>query len=215
MARPKSTQLLVEGQDDKFAVVSLMEHHVAWPDDRDHVPVYIDAVGSVSQILDAAFIRTKLKESSLDILGIMIDADDDPGSRWASFRSICQPSFPDMPADLPSGGLVIENAAGPRLGFWLMPDCGSSGMLETFLRHLVPVLAEPIWQHAGSAFATAAALGAPCRPAHADKARVHTWLAWQDPPGESFGRALTRKTLDPEAHTATAFVAWFKQLYRL
>ena len=212
---PYPKHLLVEGEDDKFSVVSLMEHHIDWPDDKTKWPVFIDAIGSVSQILKPAFIRTKLKESNLETLGIMIDADDDPMSRWASFRSICSPMFPTMPSDLPVGGLIAQNEFGFRLGFWLMPDCSSAGMLETFLRHLVPTSAEPLWKHSESSFDAASELGAPCCPVHADKARIDTWLAWQDPPGEALGRALTRKTLDPEAATATAFVSWFKQLYLL
>ncbi|PPQ26751.1 DUF3226 domain-containing protein [Rhodopila globiformis] len=215
MSSVKSKQLLVEGQDDKFAVVGLMEHYIPWPDKRDDAPVFVDAVGSVTEILSATYLRTKLKESSLQILGIMLDADDAPASRWESFRAICRPMFPTFPAELPPGGLIIENAGGIRLGFWLMPDCSSSGMLESFLRHLVPVPAEPLWQHARTSFDAARSLGAACRVVHSDKARVHTWLAWQDPPGESLGRALTRKTLDPKAPAAAAFVSWFKRLYRL
>jgi hypothetical protein len=213
MLRPK--QLLVEGQDDKFAVVGLMEHHISWPDKRDEAPVFIDAIGSVSEILNANYIRIKLKESDLEILGFMIDADDEPKSRWDSFRSLCGQAFPNLPAVLPAEGLVIQNEHGLRLGFWLMPDCASSGMLETFLRHLVPNPAEPLWQHAAESFDAAVSLGAACRPVHADKAKIHTWLAWQDPPGDSLGRALTKKTLDPAAPTAAAFVTWFKQLYLL
>jgi hypothetical protein len=192
----KSKQLLVEGEEDKFAVVGLMEHHIPWPDGKANAPVFIEAVGSVSEILNANYIRTKLKESGLEILGFMIDADDEPKSRWDSFRSLCGQAFPNLPVTLPAEGLVIQNENGLRMGLWLRPDCSSGGMLETFLRHLVPADAEAQWQHAEVSFEAAIALGSPCRPVHADKGRVHTWLAWQDPPGESFGRALTRRTLN-------------------
>ena len=215
MASLRPKQLLVEGQDDKFSVVGLMEHHVGWPDRPTEPPVYIESVGSVSEILKASFLRTKLKESGLNALGVMIDADVEPTARWDSFRSTCARTFPDMPDVLPSGGLITQNASGLRLGLWLMPDCSSSGMLESFLRHLVPEPDAPLWAHAESSFEAACRIGSPCRAAHSDKARIHTWLAWQDPPGESLGRALTRKTLDPTVKTATAFVAGFKQLYLL
>ena len=211
----KAKQLLVEGQDDKFSVISLMEHHVRWPNEKSGWPVFVDAVGSVSEILDTTYLRTKLKESNLEVLGVMIDADDEPAARWQSFRSICAPAFSDLPMELPAGGLIARNASGLRLGFWLMPDCASTGMLETFLRHLVPDSFKPLWQHAEASFNTACALGASCRPVHADKARIHTWLAWQDPPGESPGRALTKKTLNSNSPSAMAFVSWFKKLYLL
>ena len=212
MPAVKSKQLLVEGQDDKFSVIGLMEHHVLWPNEKNRWPVFVDAVGSVSEILNTTYLRTKLKESNLEVLGVMIDADDEPAARWQSFRSICAPAFPNLPLELPADGLIAHDASGLRLGFWLMPDCSSGGMLETFLRHLVPESANSLWRHAEASFTTACSLGALCRPVHADKARIHTWLAWQNPPGETPGHALTRKTLDPNAPTAMAFVSWFKKL---
>jgi hypothetical protein len=215
MVSLRSKQLLVEGQDDKFSVVGLMEHHVDWPDRPAEPPVYIESIGSVSEILKARFLRTKLKESGLDALGVLIDADVEPIARWDSFRSICAPIFSGMPDTLPPGGLITENASGLRLGLWLMPDCSSSGMLESFLRHLIPEPDELLWAHAEASFEAARRIGARCRAVHSDKARIHTWLAWQDPPGESLGRALTRKTLDPAAPTAAAFVAWFRNLVLL
>jgi len=215
MAQSRTKQLLVEGEDDKFAIVGVLQHHVEWPGQRGKWPVLIEAVGSVSEILNANFVRTKLKESDFEVLGFVIDADDEPPSRWNSFRAICHSQFPDLPEKLPTAGLVTEVQFGLRLGFWLMPDCSSSGMLETFLKYLVPPPAEALWKHSEQAFEVARTLGAPCRSVHHDKARIHTWLAWQDPPGEGPGRALVRKTLDPKAASAVAFVAWFKQLYLL
>ena len=84
MVSLRSKQLLVEGQDDKFSVVGLMEHHVDWPDRPAEPPVYIESIGSVSEILKARFLRTKLKESGLDALGVLIDADVEPIARWDS-----------------------------------------------------------------------------------------------------------------------------------
>ena len=209
----KSKQLLVEGVDDRGAVIGLMKHHVEWADNK--WPVFIDAVGSVEEILDKAYLNTKLKESGLEILGVMIDADDKPDSRWEHIHSICQPLFPSLPDALPKGGLVVDGPTGLRFGLWMMPDCESSGMLESFLRYMVPTHAEPLWNHAKSSFAGAKAIGSSCRDAHVDKAHIHTWLAWQDPPGERLGIAITKKMLDPQASTAAPFVNWFRELYRV
>lgn len=177
MSPSKSKQLLVEGQDDKFSVVSLMEPHVHWPNEPRGWPVFVDAVGSVSEILNPTYVRTKLKESGLEALGIMIDADNEPAARWNSFRSICLPMFPGIPIELPTRGLVAQNGSGVRLGLWLMPDCSSSGMLETFLRHLVPDPAQPLWKHAELSFDTAGSLGAPVETCMLTKRKsTHGWL---------------------------------------
>jgi hypothetical protein len=211
----KTKQLLVEGEDDKFAVIGLMEHHVPWLDRPAAPPVYIESTNGFTNLLEGSFLLTKLKESGVEALGMVVDADDNPVGRWHKFQSIFQAVIPGLPSVMPGDGLIMTTAQGVRVGLWMMPDCGSSGMLETFLQYLVPDLAADLWQHAESSFQTACSLGAPCRSAHHDKARIHTWLAWQDPPGESLGRALTRKTLDPTAPTATAFVAWFRSLFLL
>jgi hypothetical protein len=94
-----------------------MEHHVEWPNRPSEPPVYIENVGSVSEILTPSFLRTKLKESGLSVLGVMIDADLEPRARWDSFRSSCSTTFPDMPDALPSGGLITQNASGLRLAW--------------------------------------------------------------------------------------------------
>jgi hypothetical protein len=215
MPAQKSKQLLVEGVDDLLSVVGLMEHHVPWPRDKNRAPVFIENAGSVDQILDATYMSTKLKESGLEILGIMVDADDQPARRWASFCNVCKYAAPLLPAEIPKSGLIIDCPIGLRLGFWMMPDCSSDGMLETFLRHLIPAADEPLWAHAQHSSTHARALGASYRDAHIHKTQIHTWLAWQDPPGERLGMALTRRILDPHAHMAAAFVSWFKELYKL
>jgi hypothetical protein len=63
--------------------------------------------------------------------------------------------------------------------------------------------------------AGAVADGAKCRPHHVDKSNIYTWMAWQDPPGQSFGTALVSKVLDSRAPQALPFVKWFRDLYEL
>ena len=206
---------MVEGKDDCGVVIGLMRHHVPWPAREDEWPDYIEVGNSAEEILAPGFVPVKLKESGLETLGIMFDADDKFAARWNRIRSLCLAMFPKIPADLPGGGLIIENDDAQRLGVWLMPNCASAGMLETFLRFLVPNEAEPLWAHARTSFAVAKASGCSCRDAHTDKAHIHTWLAWRDPPGERLGIAITKKILYPESVTAQPFVRWFRQLYGL
>ncbi len=217
MAAVARSQLLVEGTDDLYVIVELMKRNgVDWPDRKADAPVLIKPMQGVGAIMKAPFLGDQLKQPGLQALGIMIDADDDPKRRWEWFRDqLATRQFRNLPETMPATGLITDDAAGLRVGLWLMPDCGSAGILETFLALLVrgPDLA--LWDHAGASFETARALGAPCGQTHHDKARIHTWLAWQDPPGTSFGLALTKRNLDPNAPGAAAFVAWFRKLYRL
>lgn len=206
--------LIVEGHDDRMSVVGLMEHHVTWPDGKENAPVYIDLGLSADEILNAKYLSTQIKRPGLRRLGIMFDADTKPKSRYSTLRTICEDFFPNLPEELPANGIIAEHED-IRLGAWIMPDNSSDGDLETFLRHLVPVGGEDVWKHAEESVAQARSLGAKCKDAHVAKANLYTWLAWQDEPGQSPGRALTQKILDPYGNRAVSFIEWFTNLYGL
>jgi hypothetical protein len=111
--------------------------------------------------------------------------------------------------------VIEKNEQGKRLGIWIMPDNVERGMMETFMTFLVPEQQQDVWQLAQSSSHQARGLGAQFREVHRDKATIFTWLAWQDPPGQSLGTALVQRALDPHAPYAGRFVAWFRQLYGL
>jgi hypothetical protein len=208
-------RLIVEGQDDLFSVVGLMRAHVTWPQSKYEAPVWIDLGKSDEEILRPEYLALLLKASDIDVLGLMLDADTKPESRYGRIRNACLKAFPALPADLPTGVLVAENENNKRLGVWVMPNNAAEGCLETFLRHLVPKESEPLWAHAGDAVTQAINLGANVRDPHGPKAHLYTWLAWQDPPGQNPGIALTKRILDPKSQHADNFVKWFKELYKL
>jgi len=206
--------LIVEDRDQQGAVIGLMRHHISWPDkESEGWPAYIEVGNSATEILDLDFLDAKFKSSGLSVLGIMVDADDKFDVRWARIREFCAPRFKDVPAQLPETGLVVSDDAGRKFGAWIMPDNKSGGMLETFCRHLVPDSATQTWAHAEMSVQEARRRGAPWRDTHREKAHIHTWLAWQDPPGERMGIALTKKILDPTGSLAATFVSWFSSLY--
>ena len=209
-------QLLVEGWDDLFSVVGLMSAHVSWPSGKNRAPVYIHMGNGADEILKDGFLTAFLKGSVVRTFGVLLDADSKPRGRYSRIHTLCLSLFPAMPPDLPPEGLVVDNPiSGKRFGVWIMPDNSAEGCLETFLRHLVPDVSEPVWQHAVESMRGAKAIGCPCHDVHISKANLYTWLAWQDPPGQSPGQSLTRKVLDPHSASASPFVAWFRRLYEL
>lgn len=211
MVHPK--HLIVEDNEDKHTVVHLMRNHVDWPD--ANWPVEVKIGRSADEIINRSFLSIILKQSGLQALGIVLDADEVFEARWRRLRRILIEFVPKVPNELPEEGLICANEEGLRLGVWMMPDNRSSGMLETFLRLLIRREAARVWEYAQLAVRVAKRRGAPYRDAHRDKACIHTWLAWQDPPGERFGIAITIKMLDPHAPSAAAFVDWFRNLYDL
>jgi hypothetical protein len=206
-------QLLVEGYEDLYSVSGLLRAHIDWPEAPDKYPVWIEMCKNDEEILKVGFIPAKLKERSTQILGILLDADTKPKSRYERIRGQCLTMFPSMPKNLPTEGLVVENDEHKRLGAWIMPDNVSEGSLEMFLRHLVPGDSEAVWTHAVASTAAAKSIGACYRDCHLSKANLYAWLAWQDEPGQRAGQALTKRILDPNAKSAEPFVAWFRKLY--
>jgi hypothetical protein len=164
-------------------------------------------------ILKDGFLSVYLKDPEVTTLGVMMDADSKPSERYARIASLCK-NFFTFPPDLPKDGVALENN-GKRFGLWIMPDNLSEGDIETFLKYLVPTSGEAIWKYAVSCVTEARKIGCPCRDPHTAKANLYTWLGWQDPPGQSPGRALTQTILDPAQSTALGFVNWFMRLYRL
>lgn len=148
-------------------------------------------------------------------LGIVVDADEAPANRWMSLQNELNKSRIAIPKDPVNDGLIlIEDlpAQLQRVGIWMMPDNKASGMLETFLSTMVDA-GNPVWLHAEKATDEAKRIGASFNNLHKDKARVHTWLAWQDPPGMPFGTAITARCFESDSSAALSFVRWFKRLF--
>ncbi|MGH9822064.1 MAG: DUF3226 domain-containing protein, partial [Blastocatellia bacterium] len=214
MPHVRPLQLIVEGHDDLFAIVGLVRAHISWPTDKNDAPVWIEVGRSAQEILRHGYLSSILKTHGVRAVGVMLDADENPKGRYQSIRNLCSPLFPQMPDELPSEGLVVDNDE-QRLGVWIMPDNSSEGTLENFLRFLVPDDSEPVWVYAIECVQKARAMGSGCRDAHLPKANLYTWLAWQDPPGQNPGHALTGRVLNTHSPHAAAFLNWFRTLYGL
>lgn len=226
LIHPKT--LLVEGNDDRRVIPELMEKNgITWEPEKGNYIVEIQALNSIESLLDPDEISTQLKATSRSALGLIIDADTDPPSRWKSIRNVCQQAInnfyetlypdskvPDFPETLPETGLIHSLAGGIKLGVWMMPDNQMRGMLETYLGYLIPTENEPLWSYTKEVVEKAKDHHrASFKDVHKDKALIHTWLAWQEPPGRQLHDAVKFKILDPKHPKSKAFVDWFKLLY--
>lgn len=190
-----------------------MRAHISWPDETR--PVSITDAGGKDTILSLAFLRTQLQQAGLRAMGIVIDADLDCVGRYQSIYDICRQLGLDLPREIPSSGLILETPEQLRFGVWIMPNNSDRGLLEDFLTLLIPEGMGELWRHVGEATTTAKNLNAPCTACEDSKAHLSTWLAWQNPPGNPPGTAITARVLDPNSPHSEAFVDWFRKLYGL
>lgn len=92
-----------------------------------------------------------------------------------------------------------------------MPD-NISGMFETFLTFIADRDSD-LFKHAISTADTSKTKGAGFKECHIDKTYIHTWLAWQNPPGLQLHQAINSSILDCNSPHAKIFVDWFKNLF--
>jgi hypothetical protein len=113
------------------------------------------------------------------------------------------------------GGTILDppiDTLLPRVGIWIMPDNQTKGILEDFLRFLVPEESR-LFDHVKSSVATIPEGEKRFGQLDEPKAIIHTWLAWQEEPGKPMGTAITARYLDPDVAQVDVLVAWLKQLF--
>ena len=203
-------KLLVEGNDDQHVMWALCEKHL--------VAESFDVIDckSVENVLAAFKLRLKLADNNRRI-GLVLDADVNLKSRWDSFVSILRKTgkYDCEGLVLPKDGLVLEptDKTFPIVGIWLMPDNNQNGMLEDF----ITALAAPddvLMKKSEEVLTELETEGIQnYKPVHRSKAKIHSFLAWQDVPGRPMGQAITANILDADSELAVKFVGWLKAMF--
>lgn len=209
---PAKAKLLVEGLSDLHAVIHILKKRYDWPEDKYQVPVELINGRGKTKILKRSLLSTALQSREIDRFGIILDADSACSATWQSVKGVLD-SVVNLPGGLPSEGYVGTLDAQKRLGIWIMPDNQSSGCLETLMQYLVPEQRSHLLKLADRKAQHAKRLGAPWREVHRDKAVVHTFLAWQDPPALSLGMSVFHHVLRADAPPLVPFLQWFDRLY--
>ncbi len=200
--------LLVEGIDDQHVL-----RHVC----RNRGLSRIDEIlpqNGVDKLLENFPIR--LKESGLEVLGVIIDADIDLASRWHSIRDRLKHAGYDNIPDIPNiNGTIVSPPADsllPRVDIWLMPNNQDNGILEDFLRFLVPP-SSALFNHVEASIAAIPESEVRFSAVAKPKAIIHTWLAWQEEPGKPLGTSITARYLDPDVGQVNTLVQWLNHLF--
>jgi hypothetical protein len=206
-------QLYVEGKDDLHITIHLLRQFTPWQDDNP--PISINDEAGKDNILGAQFIETRLKTSTLNAVGIVLDGDDNPNGRWQNIRSQLVAIDSTVAMELPTTGLIHNLPDNKRVGVWIMPDNRSNGAIETLCAKLIPDEQSHVWDYTETAITTAKERGATWLPKDREKARIHSYLAWQTEPGTPPGLAITTRLLDGQASAAKPYVDWAMELFRL
>ncbi|MEI7583235.1 DUF3226 domain-containing protein [Runella sp.] len=202
--------LVVEGNDDVHVIANIWKEYVG---DQPSV-FYIDDSKGFSNVygkLEAYCLR---KKPNVEAIGVVIDADADLDARWESIKYNLEKLGYDVPEAPAFGGTIIgSQERNPTIGIWLMPDNNAAGMLEDFVKYLVPendillIEADRILEEIEEGQLHK------YNSIHKAKARIHTWLAWQEDPGTPMGLAITKSYLNTNTVLCQQFVSWLNQLF--
>jgi hypothetical protein len=209
----QSSQLLVEGKNDRHVIWALCLTHQL-PETFSVEVANADETEGIEALLNG--LPLKLKEKNLEILGIVVDADQDLAARWQAVKTRLKASgYQNIPETPPHQGWIHTEAELPKIGVWLMPNNQFPGMLEDFVTCCIPnndrllPKAELVLQEIEQANLNLYTL------IHKPKALIHTWLAWREKPGMPMGQAITARVLNYDSALAIAFVEWLKSLFNL
>ncbi|MDR1962213.1 MAG: hypothetical protein LBQ50_00340 [Planctomycetaceae bacterium] len=198
-------KLLVEGKDDQHVIWALCQQFGV----KESFDV-IDCEG-FNNLFEQ--IPQRLKQSGIKTLGIIVDADTDINARWQSIKNSVSLYGFIVSDRLPPEGLIFENAEGIKIGVWVMPNNETNGMLEDFIAFLVPEKDQllPIADNVLNDIEKQKL--EKYLPVHQSKARIHTWLAWQDEPGSPLGQSITKRYLSTDNHSCSLLIDWLKRLF--
>lgn len=206
--------LLVEGNDDFHVIHSLCKQF--------YVPVrnLENPSGGEFSVKDCKGINELLEQipvlfkssNPLTTIGIIVDADVNLNSRYASIKNILQDIGFSLPEVIPTEGLIVTSEKN-KIGVWIMPNNNLNGMLEDFLSFLVPDndkllpiiktnLNEIENQNLNNYL-----------PIHKSKAIIHSWLAIQEDPGTPLGQGITKRYLTTDEETCSLLINWLNDLF--
>ena len=199
-------KLLLEGNDDQHVIWALCQKY--------NITESFDVIDCEGITKLISQIPIRFKQSNVETIGLIIDADVDIKNRWTTIKSTLEASklgF-DLPVEIPIEGLISRNE-NTTVGVWIMPNNNANGMLEDFISFLVPEddkllpIVNAVLNDIESKNLNEYSL------IHKSKALIHTWLSWQETPGTPMGLSITKKYLNTDVQTCEKLTNWLNNLF--
>lgn len=200
--------LLVEGRSEENAI---REFYKQWD---TNINFNINNEGSITK-LKTSF-KMHLKSSNvLRKLWVIIDADISYACAWQSIRDILERSGKyNPPKQLCTMGLILKPIDENDLivGVWIMPNNQDIGMLEDFMMRIIPEENELLCEAEIAITNLEKKNIQKYKSVHRAKAKLHTWLAWHDEPGDSVNVAIKKNLFSQDKELINAFKGWIMEL---
>lgn len=203
MAGFDQNAMLVEGIEDETFVKEFLK--------ANQLHYHLQFKGKKGYAHLRRTIPTLVKESGIKTLGIIADANSNFTARWQSISDAVKQLHYPISSSNPNGTILThDDPIYPKLGIWIMPNNAENGMLEDFAAKIIPDDEQLL------VYADQCISNLPEKrfiDNHLSKARIHTWLAWQEEPGTSLGMAVIKDYLKKDQILASTFLQWLKDLF--
>ena len=195
--------LLVEGPNDKHVV-----EHLYWKRFGAEPPFDVVDKGGYDRLRDA--IGPELKAPGRRAVGIVVDANDDPGSRWTAVTDLLRGALEEVEIKNPTpGGMIVQSE--PRVGVWLWPDNTSGGEIEEFVARMIPS-GDQVWPLSERYIESIPVSQRRFTEKKTGRAKLHAWLATREDP-RVMGTAIRAGDLEVNGLLATRFAGWLQELF--
>ena len=152
----------------------------------------------------------------------MIDADSETANpaidTWISIKNILAEFGYKNLIDIPNpAGTIVSQDNLPKIGVWIMPNNSKEGYLEHFFQELI-IENDELWVEANNVSERLVAEGRNRFSEIAlQKAKVHTWLSWQEKPELPMGLALKdyNSLFNLEIELVQNFYDWFTKTFNV
>ena len=199
-----SKKLLVEGNDDQHVIWALCE--------KFNIPEVFDVIdcAGIENLYES--IPVRFKQTGIETIGIIIDADVNLNDRWEYVKNVLSNQGFKVPENLPQGGLILSNG-NVKMGVWIMPSNNTNGMLEDFVSFLIPQddkllpIVDTTLNKIENEKLNKYSL------IHKSKAKIHSWLSWQEDPGTPMGLSITKRYLTTDNASCRQLINWLKKLF--
>lgn len=196
-------KIILEGVDDKHVVKNLLYNH------NLDMFEYKTKEG-IDSLLST--LHEEIEGTDWRRLGIIIDADADAQTQWSRVSRILEATgFTPLPSQPQEDGTIVSDDEQRKIGVWIMPNNVLHGAIEDFVSYLMKE-EDTLWPRADRVVEDIPVKQRKFKASFITKAKIHTWLAWQEEPGTRMGAAFKKNYLDPTRPDAISFVNWIKRL---
>lgn len=207
MARIESDEaepqiLLVEGRNDKHVVWQICNRKPELPD------FFISDRGNINAVLES--IGPEVLVPGRQALGILVDTDDHPQSRWDEIAHQLRIYGVQPPAAPDPAGTIISGTE-PRVGVWLMPDNALAGEIEEFVAGMIP-RDDPVWPLSQRYIDSIPGEERKFARGKTLRAQIYAWLATREDP-RLMGQAIGTRDLEIDGPLCQRFLAWLDRLF--